>query len=311
MALSSQRVDELLEEYAKLKKTIGEIDHKYSLDADEVHLDFPPSLGLEKLTFTPKTDNEIALLVDSQVESKCVTRILSAQKNYTNARAALLAQEMSADEAYRQKTTQIADEYAANCVAAQHKAVNANLYYSSIFDEALADLSRAHNAALDEQTTRYKAQKAVFDEKAANNLKVYEQQMSNIDAMRKQLRVVVEKSIRDKDAKEALAVQKYNNSVDEKETKYKYSCERALEMAQRAENNRALAAARIYAQIGETGMALRIKTEKYNACINKFAQFTLDEARFVLNLDNFLQIELRDYYSALVDWVERVLTNPK
>lgn len=303
MGVSQQRAQELAQLYNQLKEKIEEIEHKYSLNVYEIDLDFDESLGLEKLTFTPKTDEEIAEMVQLEVEQKCASQLASAEKSYANARAALIQQQLAADESHRQKTVKLAADYAAKCKTALYKAVNAGLNYSSIFQSALQSLLDDYNAALSEQTAHYEAQNAAFDQKAESNLQTYQQQIDLLNEQKEVLAQTIEQSLRDKQADEALSVQKYNNSVDEKETKYHFNCQRAMEAAVQAERNRALTAARIYAQLGETGLEQRKKIEKYQACLRQFAQFTKEEANVVLTIDACLQRELGEYYTTLVDWI--------
>lgn len=307
MAITKQRAEELVAEYAKLKKSVEEVEHQYSLSVYEVDLGFPETLGLQKLTFTPKTDEEIAALVASEVEQKCATKQASIEKSFADARAALIQQQLAADESHRQKLAQLSSDYAKNCIAERHKAVNVNLLYSSIFQNAIAALLESHNAAVNEQTSRYEAQNAAFAQKEQANRQLYEQQTALLDEQRKSLAQTIEQSIREKDEKQAIAVEKYNNNIEEKEQKYQYSCKRATEYARQAERDRALAAARIYAQLGESGLEQRKKMEKYYVVLRKIGTFTKEEALFVLSLDNYLRAELGEYYATLEDFVNNDL----
>ncbi|MCM1290287.1 MAG: hypothetical protein NC132_04560 [Corallococcus sp.] len=307
MAITQQRAEELAADYAKLKEAVGEVEHKYSLVAYEVDLGFPPDLGLQKLEFIPKTEEEIAALTTLSVQQKCATKQASIEKSFDDARAALLQKQLAADESHRQKTAQLVSDYSKECEAALHKAANANLLYSSIYVNALQKLLEKHNSELKEQTARYEAQNEAFSQKAEADKLNYERQTALLDEQRASLYKTVEQSLREKDLKQALAVEKYNNNVDEKEAKYQFSCKRATEYARQAERDRALAATRIYNELGESGLELRKKTEKYQVVRQKFYEYRKEEAKFVLSLDNFLQKELADYYNTLVNWVEEYL----
>ena len=307
MALTQQRVQELYNEYGKLKDKINEINHKYSLDVYEIDLGFPPTLGLEKLTFTPKTPTELANLVAAEVDAKCGPKIVSAEKTLANQNAAIEQQKLAAGESNRQKIAQIDADYSKKTSDMQHKIVNANLQYSTLFDSALKDIQDAYAEALELQQQHYASQNESFQKKADANMRRYQQEITRIQEYRMALTHSIQQSIRDKEQKQALAVQKYNNSVDEKENKYQYSCKRATEYAREAEVNRALAAARLYATLGSTGLELRKKTEKYYVCLHFFGQFTKEEAKSILSFDSFLKVELEDYYSTLVDWINNYL----
>ena len=307
MALTRERMEELMAEYNELKAVVYEIEHKYSLEVYEVDLGFPPSLGLEKLTFTPKTDEEIKSLVALQVEEKCAQKVASAEKSFKSAMASLQQQQLSAEEANRQKVEQIDADYVKQNNNLYHKATNANVKYSTLLKNALAEVEEAYVEALNLQKLHYEAQNEAFQQRADSNEQIYLEQMARIEQLRATLAQTIEETIRSKEEKAAQAVQKYNNTVDEKENKYQFSCKRATEYARQAERNRALAVARLYASIGESGVNLRKKTEKYNACIRTFYHFTKEEAYFLINFDGFLQVELSDYYSSFISWVENNL----
>lgn len=307
MALTKQRAEELVAEYKELKKRVEAINRKYSLTVYEVDLGFPETLGLQKLTFTPKTDEEIAALVALEVQQKCAAKQASIEKTFSDARASLVQQQLSADESHRQKLAQLSAEYAKNCDDYKHKAVNANLQYSTIFQNALAAILESHNAEVGEQTTRYEAQNAAFTEKENAIKATYEQQTALLNEQREVIADAADKRIRAEQEKEAVTVQKYNNNVDEKEQKYQFSCIRATEYAREAEYNRALAAARIYSQLGSTGYEQRKKTEKYYLIWNKFGEYTKEEALFIMSLDSFLRTELEEYYTTLENNVNEYL----
>ncbi|MBR2974964.1 MAG: hypothetical protein IKC47_04385, partial [Clostridia bacterium] len=45
--------------YANLKAEFDEIDRKYNRALNDIDLDFPPSLGLQKLTFLPTDEDTL------------------------------------------------------------------------------------------------------------------------------------------------------------------------------------------------------------------------------------------------------------
>lgn len=308
MAISQQHAQELADYYEQeLKPRVRAVNDKYSLTEHEVNLNFPESLGLEKLSFTPRTEEEIAAQSEAAAQEKCATRQASIEKALSSALANLAQQQISADESHRQKVGQLAADYAKNCKDFRHRAVNVNLLYSTIYENVMRDFLDSHNAALTEQTARYQAQNDAFAKKEEDSRTIYEQQLALLQQQREVIRQNIAETLRQKDEKQALAVQKYNNEVDEKENKYKYNCERATDAARRAESSRALAAARIYAQIGETAMEQRKKTEKLYAAMNALGRFSREEGLFILDLDAFLITELQEYYSTLEDFVNNHL----
>ncbi len=303
MAISQQRAQELVAYYQEIKECILEVDHKYSLTEYEVDLGFPETLGLQKISFVPRTEEQIAAQANAEAQERCSAKQASIEKTFANTRASIAQQQFAADESHRQKVAQIASDYAKNCKDYRHKAVNVNLLYSTIFEKAMADFLESHNVALDEQTTRYEAQNAAFAQKEEDARQTYEQQLALLAEQREVISQNVAERLREKDESQAIAVQKYNNNVDEKEQKYQYSCKRATEYAIQAERDRALAAARLYAQLGETGLSQRKKLDKLQVAKRMLVKLYQEEAQFIMSLDGFLRSELQEYYSTLEDYI--------
>jgi len=303
MAISQERALELVAYYEEIKKSIREVEHKYSLTEYEVDLGFPETLGLEKLSFTPRTEAEIAAQAEAAAQEKCASKRASIEKAFADLRASIAQQQLAADESHRQKVAQIASDYSKNCKDYRHKAVNVNLLYSTVFEKALANFLESHNSALDEQITRYDAQNVAFAKKEEDGRQTYEQQLALLEEQRAVICRNLAEDMRKKDKKQADAVQKYNNNVDEKEKKYKFSCIRATEYAIQAERDRALAAARLYAQLGETGLQQRKKLDKLQVAKQMLVRVYREEALFIMSLDGFLRNELQEYYSTLEDYI--------
>ena len=59
MAISSARMKELIAKYDVIKGKVEDIDRKYSLDYREPLLNMPESLGLTKLQYVPKTEEQL------------------------------------------------------------------------------------------------------------------------------------------------------------------------------------------------------------------------------------------------------------
>ena len=74
MSVSSERLQELAELIAALKKKVLFIDNKYSTDYVEPQLNLPDSLNLEHLTFTPKTDAELTAIAEQQVAASYLAK---------------------------------------------------------------------------------------------------------------------------------------------------------------------------------------------------------------------------------------------
>ncbi len=306
--LTEQRKAELCADYADLKTQITKIDNKYSLSYIEVELNFPPTLGLEHLTYTPKTESEIYQLGEQQVAERFQEKRRTLDKNYKTALANVNFQIENQKENSRQKLAALEADYQEALQALTHKLVNAGLLYSSIKTDAQSQALDAYNKKVSEQNLHNTAELDALSQKSSALTSAYLQNVSDLDAQKDSARNQAIKEISEKEEKNRLSIEKYNKSLDEKEIKYQASCKRALQYAVQAEYERGLQAARLYAELGESGVMQQVKAEKLVCCKTVFRLYTQTEAQYVLSIDSFVQSHLEDSYSAFLEWINTTLS---
>lgn len=305
--LTEQRKAELRADYAELKTQITKIDNKYSLSYIEVELNFPPTLGLEHLTYTPKTDSEIYQLGEQEVAERFQEKRRTLDKNYQTALANVNFAIENQKENSRQKLAALAADYQEALQALSHKLVNAGLLHSSIKTDAQSQALADYNKKVSEQNAHDTAELNALSEKSSAITSAYLQNVSDLDSQKTSARNQAIKEISEKEEKSRLSIEKYNKSLDEKETKYQASCERALQYAVQAEYERGLQAARLYAELGESGVMQQVKAEKLVCCKTCFRTYTKTEAQYVLSIDSFVQSHLEDSYTAFLEWINTTL----
>lgn len=306
--LTEQRKAELCADYADLKTQITKIDNKYSLSYIEVELNFPPTLGLEHLTYTPKTESEIYQLGEQQVAERFQEKRRTLDKNYKTALANVNFQIENQKENSRQKLAALEADYQEALQALTHKLVNAGLLYSSIKTDAQSQALDAYDKKVSEQNSHNTAELDALSQKSSALTSAYLQNVSDLDAQKDSARNQAIKEISEKEEKNRLSIEKYNKSLDEKEIKYQASCKRALQYAVQAEYERGLQAARLYAELGESGVMQQVKAEKLVCCKTVFRLYTQTEAQYVLSIDSFVQSHLEDSYSAFLEWINTTLS---
>ena len=75
MSITDERARQLAELDQTIRKKITAIDTKYSTSFVEPELDLPDSLNLVPLTFTPKSDVQIAALAHEQALPSYLVKI--------------------------------------------------------------------------------------------------------------------------------------------------------------------------------------------------------------------------------------------
>lgn len=306
--ISVERTDELLELYDTMKKDIGDIERKYSLSYYKVEMDFPESLGIPKRKYVEPTEEELTATAEAQIAPKFVEKQRNLDKSYQKSVANYQKSLELLAEKHRQKLVELSEEFATELEKLLRKLTNNGLYRSSIREDAVQQAQNDGTTAENEQNLRYEAEKSAVEGALDATRQTYQESSESLQQQRLAAVAAQIVALKEKELNKKKEVEKYNASVDEKEAKYLASCERYRQYAQQAENERALTAARLYAELGESGVALQKKSQMLNYCKTAMWSLTKEEAQFILSLDSFLASNLGDYYSSLTDWVNTQLS---
>ncbi len=305
--ITPERAQELLEQYQQLKKTILDIDKKYSLNYQEPQLDLPPTLGLQPMEFVPKTEEELRALATTDVTPTHQNKVRTFEQSYLRQRQSLEGKMFRLSESSRKKLAELLTDYNVDIKKLRRRMVNNGLIYSSVVTQQNDNALQEYNDKVTHTTNHYDnlLQQANTDLIALENR--YEQGIVSLQA---ELASRIDEQYKDllyRQTKDAERIEKYNKSLAEKETKYQASCQKALEYARQAEWERALKAAELHAQLGESGVEAQKITEKYHYCQQFFSYWRRDEALLVVTNDGFLIAHLGNYYNSLIDWINTVL----
>lgn len=306
-AITEQRLKELLEKYAKLKIDVLKVDDKYSLEYGEPQIDLPPSLNLEKIIYVPKTDDELAAAADLKISALYQAKQRQIYVSYLNKLQACDKKYADLNENLRQNQLKLLNEYNETCDKLRKSLVNNGLLYSSVNEKSSVKARGDYADKVAETNLRFENEKSAVDAEQTAAQNVYEQSLASIESERQSKLDDVLSDLRENEEKTRLNVEKYNNSLQEKEIKYQASREKALEAAREAEYDRAYKMAKLLAEIGETGIKEKVLLEKYHICQNSFRTLRRNEAKTLLNVDAFLQTNLEKYYTTFVDWINWAL----
>lgn len=306
--ITPERAQELQEMYQELKETILDIDKKYSLNYQEPQLDLPPTLGLQPLEYTPKTEEELRDLAIEDVTPGFQNKVRTLEQSYLRQKQSLEGKKLRLSESSRKKLAELLSDYNVDLKKLRRRLVNNGLIYSSVVTQANDNALAEYNSKVAETTTHYDNLISQVDDDIAQLQNRYTQGLNSLDD---ELASLINEQYQDllyREQKDAERIEKYNKSLSEKETKYQASCQKALEYARQAEWERALKAAELHAQLGESGVEAQKVTEKYNYCKQFFAYWYRDEALLVVADDAFLVAHLGDYYNSLIDWINTALS---
>ncbi|MBR2986039.1 MAG: hypothetical protein IKC58_05530 [Clostridia bacterium] len=308
MSISPERAQELQEQYQELKETILDIDKKYALNYQEPQLDLPPTLGLQPLEFVPKTEEELRALASADVTPNHQNKLRNFEQSYLRQKQSLEGKRFRLSESSRKKLAQLLDDYNADIKKLRRRLINNGLIFSSVVTQANDNALVEYNNKVSNTVTHYDNLIGQVDTDLAELENRYTQGLNSLDD---ELALRINEQYQDllyRQEKDAERIEKYNKSLSEKETKYQASCQKALEYARQAEWDRALKAAALYAELGESGVESQNVSEKYHYCKQFFTGWLREEALLVVADDTFLIAHLGDYYNSLIDWINTALS---
>ena len=305
--ITDARKRELLELYDNLKKRVYEIEGKYSPDSRQITIDFPPTLGLSKLTYTKHTETELREIAEAQTAAKYMEKERILQNSYQSNLRSLNYSRSVAEANHQKRLAALEEEYAKDLEKLEHKLVDNGLWYSTMKTEALEKQEEDYLQKVENENTDGQNKDAAYGENLSKLQSDYNRAKAQLATQQQADVQGAIITLAEKEEKEARAVEKYNISVDEKEAKYQASCQRYLRYAQQAEDERVIAILKLYAQLGASGVEQRMQSDLLSTCRSELSVCTKGEAQYIFSLDTFLQVHLGTYYSALVDWANTTL----
>ena len=303
MSISTERAQQLLQLFEQLKQTILDIDKKYALNYQEPQLDLPPSLDLQPLEYVPKTQEQLVALARADVSPNHTNKVRNLEQSYLRQKQSLEGKKLRLAESSRKKLEDLLKKYNEDIKKLRRRLVNNGLIYSSVVTKYNDDALQGYNEQVSQSITHFDNLLDEVDVQLEQLQSRYNQGLNSLDD---ELGLRIHKRLQElllAEQKEQERIAKYNTTLSEKETKYQASCQKALEYARQSEYDRALKAAQLYAQLGESGVEAQKNSEKYNYCKQYFRTWLKEEALFVIQSDSFLSGHLGNYYVSLVDWV--------
>ena len=307
MAITNERMNELVELYDRLKVRVREIDDKYSLEYVEPKLDMPDSLNLQKLEYNPKTEEELMALAEQAVVAAIISKQSSIERAYSAKLKGLTLKLNKLKNKTDQANAQAGENYNEKLKEIHNKIVNNGLVFSTVERKYSMQANADYNDVLNKIVEDSEAETALISQEEVDAEELYQQSLAALDE-EKQAKIADRlNKLMDDEEKLRISIEKYNNSLEEKEQKYQASRAKAYENARKAAYTRAYNNAKLYLEAGEIGYRQLIQKEKYAVCQDMFYPLRREEAKAILNIDSFLLNNLGTYYSAFVDWINATL----
>lgn len=310
--LKEERQKELaaaLEAEKSITGQLAELDREYheSLPVEpEPDLDklFPESLGLEKVDYTPETDEQIEERVSAGIESEKAEERNELESSYAKKEQALGEEADSArkdmDESYRELDAL----YKELTRATENDAIERGVARGSIMSSALSDLSAEKAASEADTAQRYREAMTAVEKELDNLEKAQETAFSELDlkyAAELEERIAKLKEERDETARKYA---EYNNKVAKQEQEYAvqrekdiadFLEEREKERLEREEKQREQEA-----KYGYTGEKQKNYAERYDIALAFYSSLSPDIAADALDASPNMRYFLGNYYDKLM-----------
>lgn len=306
-SISPERIQELQKLYDEIKTRCIEIDNKYSLTATEPALDMPETLGLTPLTFTPKTEQELRAIAVQRIAATYISKQRAVERTYSSALKSLSVQKSKVNADSDVKMAAALVNYNDEKDSIMNKVVDNGLYFSTVANRYIGFATKRYNEQVSAIVTDMKNSHSLLDQRQADAEELYNESCASLEEERQAAEDSAYEKLCEEQEKQRIAVEKYNTNLVEKEQKYQASRAKAYEAAYRAQQNKALQNAKIYAELGETGYRDLIQKEKYQVCTDMCKTLTRSEAKMLVSFDSFLVASLGAYYDAFVSWINTVL----
>lgn len=304
-----QALNNALEAEKGLAEQLAELDRQYREtlpDEPEYNLDelFPEDLGLEKVDYTPETDEEIAKRAEAGVNYEKSEERKTLEDAFAATQKELEERSEEAKKTLGDSFAELDELYSALRKQTENDALDRGLGRSSIKTSALDNLDSEHTAAKDAGVADYEAEMADIGAKISALRDEQDAAYEQLDlkyAAELEERIAALKEERDETAKKYA---EYNNKVAEKEQEYAvqreediadFLAEREKERLEREEEQREQEA-----KYGYTGEKQRNYAQRYELAYEFYSSLSPDIAADALAASPNMRYFLGNYYDKLM-----------
>lgn len=284
------------ENYNSLFDKLSSVDSKYSTEYNEPKYNPPESLNLQKLEYTGPSEDDIYEAAKNSLIEKQITAMQKIANTEQSGKASVQSKIDKLLKETQAQAKALENNSSESKKNAQSNAVKRGLARSSIVSEHLNEIEKGHNET-----------SAELEQYRSNSLNEMQDQLKQLEADKEAalqdyemvyaagLQTKID-SLMAKMQSEIDSINKYNNTVDEKETKYAASIEEAYRKAQEDERKRANEQIKMRALYGDSYVDKQILEEKLEITLDYFKSLEPKVALELFRADESLKGHLKDYY---------------
>lgn len=311
----SEGLKDALEQEQDLVGQLEQLESEYQayLDSqkEEVDLDalFPPTLGLEKIEYTPESDESIENRATTEIDSKKATDVGKAENKYSSKMSGFEKDMLSATEKKAEKDKEIDTVYEEKRKQQKNDSVKRGMargsVLSGLIDEITADEARTEQEVEDAYMATIDGLNKEMDALSAER----EKAMEELDL--KYASELKDKIAELKEDRDAIVAKytKYNNNVDEKELKYQKQRQKDIEKYLKDQETNRLKEEEKQREYekehGYSGEKLKNYSERYNLAFDFYMSLDKDIALEALQASPNMKHYLGNYYDKLVDELKK------
>lgn len=310
----SEKLKNALEAEKSVDEKIDALEKKYQdyLDSqkEEVNLEelFPTSLGLEKIEYTPESDESITDRATAQNTADKTKDVNSVESKYSDKTVTLESKIEDSEKAYAEKDSDLEELYASLRKSGIQSGVKRGVARGSIVSGIIDNLNRDESVSREEAYNNYLDGVQSLNDEIG---KLNEEKQIALDELdlkyASDLDSQIAKLKEERDATVAKYV-KYNNSVDEKEQKYAVQRQKDVENYLEEQEKKRLAQEeeqRAYEKkYGYSGEKLQNYNERYRLAYDFYMSLDADIAADALEASPNMRYYLGNYYDKLKSALE-------
>ncbi len=307
----SRELQEALDAESEITKQLEELEKQYQdyLNSQKVEVDldelFPPTLGLEKIQFTPESDESISARANAEITADKTKEVGKTEGKYSSKMEAVEEDMLSATADKHHKQDQLDKTYTALKKNQKNDSIKRGMargsVLSSLLDQIEADETKSFQDVEDAYVNTIQSLNEEMDSLETELGKA----MNELDL--KYATELKEKIAELKEDRDALVAKytKYNNNVEDREHKYaqqrqddiaKYLDEQRKEQVKRDEEQR-----RYEEKYGYSGEKLKNYSERYKLAFDFYMSLSADIAAEALAASPNMKFYLGNYYDKLMD----------
>lgn len=276
----------------ELLSKIAAIEAKYNANPSRVELDAPDSLGLEKLQYEGASDEEIQLSAEKAAEDAYQKSLQSINSKNEQDAEKIQSFKTSLSNTLENRLLSIDSDYDDAKKSVENQAIRRGLARSSIimgqiqaFDESRLSTKHAEEKSYAEAITDL--ENKLYDLEAGKAAAIEALDIDKLNSITEQ----IQKLTKERDDK-LTEVLKYNNTVSEKEAKYKKDLDiEKLNLQTQALKN-----------LTSGEIAKKVSEEKLSAAKTYFDSATPSEAVALLLTDSKVKEALGNNYTYLLNY---------